>query len=75
MRLHKEVVAKREEFIREAVKADPKATGAQLQDLLAQHFGRKMRPNRLYAIRREALGPNLDLGSEFAPHPPDPYDP
>lgn len=55
MRLKKEVVAEREQFVKDAVKADPTLTGVKLQELLQGKFGAKMRVNRLYDLKNEAL--------------------
>lgn len=55
MKLSKDAVAKREEFIAQAVKTNPKITGDQLQELLHQHFGKRMRIGRLYAVKNAAL--------------------
>lgn len=55
MKLSRFDVEVREEFIRQAVRADPKVTGDKLQSLLQQHFGHKMRIGRLYRVRNAAL--------------------
>lgn len=55
MKLSKTDVEAREEFIRQAVRADPKVTGDKLQELLKSHFGHKMRIGRLYQVRNAAL--------------------
>ncbi len=55
MKLSKDTVAKREEFIAQAVRTNPKITGDQLQELLHQHFGKRMRIGRLYAVKNAAL--------------------
>jgi len=55
MKLSKDTVAKREQFIREAVRANPKITGDQLQELLHQHFGKRMRIGRLYEVKNSVL--------------------
>lgn len=55
MKLSKDAVTKREQFIKDAVKTNPKITGDQLQELLHQHFGKRMRIGRLYAVKNAAL--------------------
>lgn len=55
MKLSKDTVSKRENFVREAVRAEPRVTGDQLQELLAKHFGKKMRIGRLYELKNQAL--------------------
>lgn len=55
MKLSKDAVTKRETFIKEAVRVNPKITGDQLQELLHQHFGKRMRIGRLYAVKNAAL--------------------
>lgn len=55
MRLSRDDVAKREQFIKDAVRTNPKVTGDQLQELLHQHFGKRMRIGRLYEIKNQAL--------------------
>lgn len=55
MKLSKSAVNEREEFIRQAVRANPKITGDQLQALLFSHFGMKMRIGRLYKVKNQAL--------------------
>lgn len=55
MKLSKDSVTKREQFIRDAVRTNPKITGDQLQELLFKHFGMRMRIGRLYEIKNQAL--------------------
>jgi hypothetical protein len=55
VKLSKFDVQVREEFIRQAVRADPSVTGDQLQRLLHQHYGHKMRNVRLYEVKSQAL--------------------
>lgn len=78
MKLSRDAVQAREQFIIQAVRADPKVTGEQLQELLHQHFGKKMRLVRLYKLKKQALDSlpkKLSMDPRFSPHPPDPYDP
>lgn len=55
MKLSKNDVEAREEFIQQVVRTDPKVTGDKLQELLKQHFGHQMRTGRLYRVRNAAL--------------------
>lgn len=55
MKLSKDAVNQREEFVRQAVRTEPSITGNQLQALLKQHFGKQMRLMRLYAIKNQTL--------------------
>lgn len=67
MKLSKDTVSKRENFVREAVRAEPRVTGDQLQELLAKHFGKKMRIGRLYELKNQALN---DLNHKEKHHGP-----
>ena len=55
MKLSKDIVTRREDFVREAVRAEPRVTGEQLQELLHKHFGKRMRIGRLYELKNQAL--------------------
>jgi len=64
MRLDRDTVAKRAQFIRDAIRQNPKLTGDDLQELLFQHFRHRMHPTRMYALKKQALQA-LDLPQEL----------
>lgn len=52
-RLAKTVVAEREEFVRTLFRENVGLTGAEVQTKVKEKFGKMMRPNRIYELKRE----------------------
>lgn len=57
MRLSREIVALREGFVLEALKANSQLTGEQLQVMLQEKFGKRMRIGRLYELKKQTVAP------------------
>ena len=55
MRLNRELVASREAFVVETVKANPDITGDAINKLLFARDGKRMAPNRLYELKNNTL--------------------
>lgn len=55
MRLKREDVANRENFLTELIKADPKLTIRAAQEKIKEKFGRQMRPHRILQIKNTVL--------------------
>jgi ribosomal protein S7 len=52
-RLSKVVVVERENFVRELFRSSPGLSGAEVQAKLVATYGRMMRPNRIYDLKKE----------------------
>lgn len=55
MRLSRTAVAERDEFVKGLVQKNPTITGTALQTALAEKFGKKMNPGRLYRLRNSTV--------------------
>ncbi len=52
-RLAKTVVTEREDFVRTLFRENLRLTGLDIQNKLKEKFGKMMRPNRIYELKRE----------------------
>lgn len=62
MRLNKTVVTERENFVRDLFRTSPELTGLEVQGKLKEKFGKIMRPNRIYELKREIT--NVQVNGE-----------
>jgi hypothetical protein len=70
MRLKREEVAVREQFVTEAFKADPTLTVRAVQTKLAEKFGKQMRPGRVLELKKALEGPVVITATETKPAEP-----
>ncbi len=59
-RLAKTVVTEREDFVRSLFRENLRLTGLDIQNKLKEKFGKMMRPNRIYELKRETALEFLD---------------
>jgi hypothetical protein len=56
MRLSRELVAKRESFLRTLFEGSPTLTAKVANERLAAEFGKKMKLGRIYELRKDVAG-------------------